>query len=154
MSYFKKILSRNLFLMLVGDAIIIISALYLSILVRFEFKIPIHFSYLLSNQNLFIILIIKIFCFRLFSLYRGMWRYTSLWDMFNIIKANIIATTCLIFVVKYYVGFEKISRSLFLIDLILSTTLISVSRLGIRLFFSHIITFLNSKIIQFQPNSF
>ncbi len=145
MSYFKKILSRNLFLMLVGDAIIIISALYLSILVRFEFKIPIHFSYLLSNQNLFIILIIKIFCFRLFSLYRGMWRYTSLWDMFNIIKANIIATTCLIFVVKYYVGFEKISRSLFLIDLILSTTLISVSRLGIRLFFSHIITFLNSK---------
>ena len=74
-----------------------------------------------------------------------MWRYTSLWDMFNIIKANIVATTSLIVIVNYYVGFEKISRSLFLIDLILTTGIICTSRLGIRMFFSHIMSFLVSK---------
>ena len=131
--------------MLIGDSFIIAGALYLSILFRFDFKIPIYLSKLLSSQNLLFILILKIFCFRLFSLYRGMWRYTSVWDMFNIIKANIVATTSLIVIVNYYVGFEKISRSLFLIDLILTTAIICTSRLGIRIFFSHIMSFLVSK---------
>jgi len=131
--------------MVLGDTIIIISALYLSILIRFDFNIPIDLKKLITYQNLCSIIVLKIFSFRLFALYRGMWRYTSVWDMFNIIKANIVATICLILLVNYFVGFENISRSLFLIDLILATGLICISRLGIRMFFSHIVSFLISK---------
>ena len=136
-------MNRNLFFMIFGDLVLILSALYLSILIRFDFFIPIEVNSLLNFQNLSLIVITKIFCFRLFSLYRGMWRYTSIWDMFNIIKANILATICLIFLISYYRGFENISRSLFLIDLILSSGFICTSRIGIRIFFTQVVTFLN-----------
>ena len=145
MTFFKKILSRNLFLMLIGDAIIIIIAMSLSILFRFDFEIPIYLRDLLSSQTLLTILFVKLSCFRLFSLYKGMWRYTSVWDLFNIIKSNIIATTCLIALAYYYIGFESMSRSLFLIDLVLTTGIICISRLGIRIFFSHTMRILVSK---------
>ena len=143
MNYIKNLMNRNLLLMIFGDLIIVLSALYLSILFRYDFVIPIEFNKLLNFQNLGLIVITKIFCFRLFSLYRGMWRYTSIWDMFNILKANILATICLIFLVSYFRGFENISRSLFLIDLILSSGFICTSRLGIRIFFTQVVTFLN-----------
>ena len=141
MNYIKKILSRNLLLMITVDATIIISALYLSVLFRFDFNIPFYLTTLLTYKNLLSILLLKIFCFRLFSLYRGMWRYTSVWDMFNIIKANTIATICLIIIANYFVGFENVSRSLFVIDFILTTGIVCISRLGIRMFFSHISSF-------------
>ena len=142
MSYFKKIFSRNKVLMIIGDAIIIISSFYLSALFRFDFTIPAYLIKLLNPQNLLFIISIKLFWFRLFSLYRGMWRYTSIWDMFNIIKANLLATICLIVISYYFIGFENISRSLFVIDLIFTTGVVCVSRLGIRMFFSHIKSFL------------
>ena len=145
MSYAEKILSRNLILMIIGDAIMIISSFYLSILFRFDFHIPLYLNNLLNFENLSSILFVKIFWFRLFSLYRGMWRYTSVWDMFNIIKANLLATICLIVLTQYFIGFENISRSLFVIDLIFTTGIICVARLGIRMFFSHIKSFVVSK---------
>ena len=92
MNYIKNLMNRNLLLMIFGDLIIVLSALYLSILFRYDFVIPIEFNKLLNFQNLGLIVITKIFCFRLFSLYRGMWRYTSIWDMFNILKANILVS--------------------------------------------------------------
>ena len=75
-----------------------------------------------------------------------MWRYASIWDMFNIIKANILASSILITCIAYIFGFEKMGRSLFIIDIIISTGLICISRLGVRVFFSHIINFLKLKI--------
>jgi FlaA1/EpsC-like NDP-sugar epimerase len=138
MNYFKKIFSsRNLFLMIIGDAVIITSSFYLSVLFRFDFSIPLYLSNLLNSQSLLFIVFVKILWFRSFSLYKGMWRYTSVWDMFNIIKANFLATTCLILVAYYFTGFENMSRSLFIIDLIFTTGIVCVSRLVIRMFFSH-----------------
>jgi FlaA1/EpsC-like NDP-sugar epimerase len=145
MSYFKKIFSRNKLLLIVGDTIIIICSFYLSILFRFDFSIPAYLIKLLNFQNLLLIILIKLFWFNIFSLYRGMWRYTSVWDMFNIIKANFSSTICLIVTAYYFIGFESISRSLFVIDFIFTTGVVCVSRLGIRMFFSHIKSFLVSK---------
>ena len=71
-----------------------------------------------------------------------MWRYTSVWDMINIVKANILATTLIVVSIYYSYGFDNISRSLFIIDFIFSIGLISVSRLGIRMCFSHLKDFL------------
>ena len=142
MSYFKKIFGRNKLLMIIGDVMMIISSFYLSVLFRFDFSIPPYLIKLLNSQNLLSIILIKLFWFRLFSLYKGMWRYTSVWDMFNIIKANFLATICLIVTAYYFIGFENISRSLFVIDLIFTIGVICVSRLGIRIFFSHIKSFI------------
>ena len=66
-----------------------------------------------------------------------MWRYTSVWDMINIIKANILSSLFLSLYVYTYIGFKDLSRSLFIIDFIICTGLICISRLGVRMFFSH-----------------
>ena len=69
-----------------------------------------------------------------------MWWYTSLWDMLNIIKANTLGSLILVLIIYFSSGFYQISRSLFIIDYILCTGFIGISRLGIRMFFTHIIT--------------
>ena len=117
---------------------------YLSILFRFDFRINQAILAFINLENALGIVLLKIFCFRIFRLYRGMWRYTSLWDMLNIIKANTLASLILILMIYFSSGFDQISRSLFIIDYILCTGFIGISRLGIRMFFSHIVTFIKS----------
>jgi len=58
--------------------------------------------------------------------------------MVNIVKGNFLATGLLIFIIISSIGFYQISRSIVIIDFILCTGLVSISRLGIRMFFSHI----------------
>ncbi|MDA9935067.1 polysaccharide biosynthesis protein [Candidatus Marinimicrobia bacterium] len=68
-----------------------------------------------------------------------MWRYTSIWDMFNIIKANSLSSFIIVLYASLSIGFDHISRTVFLIDYFLCLGFISTSRLGIRMFFTHFI---------------
>jgi len=136
--YLKTLLSKNLILLIFTDLTIVIVSLYMSILFRFDFSIPHEVSQLITLQNFIVLTIVKIFIFSLFALYRGMWRYTSIWDMFNIIKANSFSTFILFFLVFHFYGFKDISRSLLIIDFIICTGLVCISRLGVRMFFTHI----------------
>ncbi len=145
MNLLQKKIKTNLIFLIFGDFVIIFSSLFLSVLFRFEFVIPPQYLELLALKNLFMILSLKIAFFTIFGLYRGMWRFTSIWDLFNIIKSNIFSTLCLVIAVRYLHGFGSISRSLFLIDFIICLGLISASRLGIRIFFSHILVFFNNE---------
>ena len=138
MNYLKTRFNRNLLLLLAGDCIIIVFSIYLSILFRYDFNIPIVIKKLLTFQNFILLIVLKIFCFRIFRLYRGMWRYTSVWDMMNILKANILSTIMLTIFIIFSISFNNLSRSLIFIDFIVCAGMISVSRLGIRMFFSHI----------------
>ena len=147
MDFFRKKIKKSLLLLIVGDIILIISTLFLSLLFRFDFKIPSETYNLLNNANLFLIVIIKFIFFKIFGLYRGMWRFTSVWDLFNIIKANFMSTLVLITAVYYSFGFDLISRSVFVIDFMMCVLLISTSRLGIRIFFSQILIFFIGKKI-------
>ena len=142
---FQRGLKTNLLFLIIGDIGIIISALFLSILFRFEFSIPDNILNLLTINSVSSIIILKLFFFKIFGLYRGMWRFTSIWDLFNIIKSNIFSTLCLVIAVRFLYGFDSISRSLFFIDFIICLGLISASRLGIRIFFSHILVFFNNE---------
>ena len=138
MKYLKTRLNRNFLALLIGDVLIINASFYLSILFRFDFNIPFEIKSILTYKFFIGLLFVKLFCFRLFALYRGMWRYTSVWDMINIVKANILSSAILITVILFSIGFEYMSRSLFIIDFMISTGFISISRLGIRMFFSYI----------------
>ena len=144
MNYFTRFKEKNFLLLLLSDILIIIISFYSSILFRFDFQISYEINSLLNYQNLALIIILKIFCFRLFSLYRGMWRYTSVWDMINIIKANTLSSVLMVIIVYNTIGFQIISRSIFIIDYIVCTGLVCISRLGIRMFFSHIIAVLKT----------
>ena len=147
--YFNSLIHRNLLVLLGIDSIIIVSSFYLSALFRYDFLLTSEILVHLQNlKNITLLVILKISLFRLFSLYRGMWRYTSIWDMLNIIKANIIASLSVVLIVGYFFSFKGISRSIFIIDFIICTGLIGTSRVGIRIFFTHLISLL--KIDKFQ----
>lgn len=111
------------------DMIIVFISIYLSHLIRFDFDIP------SSNRTTFFFILPYLFCVKLisfyfFDLYRGMWRYTSINDLLNIIKATTVSTFCIIVVVLYVNRFESVSRSVFIIDWFLTIFFL----IGLRLF--------------------
>ena len=145
MNALKAKISKNLILLLFLDSSLILISFILSIFFRFDFQTPELVNQLFSLKHFFILIITKIFCFLIFDLYRGMWRYTSVWDMFNIFKANLISTIILTIIIYNSIGIQHLSRSVLIIDLILCSGLISFSRLGIRMFFSNVKSILGYK---------
>jgi FlaA1/EpsC-like NDP-sugar epimerase len=143
MKKYKNLINRNLYLLIFGDYIIIIISFYVSVLFRFEFNVPTMYEPSHISPYLVILPIVKMLCFKIFAIYRGMWRYTSVWDMINILKANSLATSLIVLGFYFGAGLDDFSRSLFVIDFIMCNIFISFSRLGIRMFFSHIRHFLS-----------
>ena len=144
MHYLKRFGDRNFLLLLFGDIGIISISFYLSIIFRFEFIIPSALTHLLVWENFSVLLIVKVLSFRIFALYRGMWRYTSVWDMLNIVKGNLLASLLIVLYAMFFIDFIKISRSIFMIDFIICTGLLGVSRVGVRIFFSHVVHLLKT----------
>ena len=108
---------------------------YFAYLLRFNFDIPPeNFQTLL--RLLPILIGIKIAVFFFWDLHRGMWRYTSLSDLSNVIKANSVASALIIVMILFSQGFAGYSRSVFILDWGMAVIVIGLSRLGIRLYFS------------------
>ena len=81
--------SRNLRILILSDILLVLSAFIFSLFIRNDFLVP---EFLFSN-NIFhffsLLVVVKLSCYYLFNLYKGMWRYTSLYDMANIFIAII-----------------------------------------------------------------
>jgi len=131
--------SKNLRTLVLSDIILVLCAFIFSLIIRNDLQIP---SFLFSEDIFHIFglfVIVKLSSYYLFNLYKGMWRYTSLVDMANIAKANILGTLIVIAVVGFFRGFQDIPRSIFMIDFILAFGFTSLSRVGIRLMYTHLI---------------
>ena len=127
-------LQLNIAIILFVDILIIILSFYLCYNLRFDFQIPNRFLQPFRTI-LPVAVVIKISCFYLAGLYRGMWRYTSIADMLNIIKASTLGTILLISIVAVLSRFEGFPRSVFLIDWGFTVLLVSGFRLSIRFWF-------------------
>jgi len=116
------------------DILLVAFSWYFAYLLRFNFSIPqeIYFTF---QRVLPLIIIIKILTFYLLDLYQGMWRYTSLTDLVNILKAGSLASLIIILFIIFVHGITGFSRSIFIIDWFLTLMLISGNRVGIRLYF-------------------
>lgn len=126
---------RNFYTMVLSDAVLVALCFYLAYLVRFEFAIP---SRELENLAITLpyVVILKIAVFALFHLYRGMWRYTSLSDMLNAIKAVAASSLLLILGILVIHRFQGYPRSIFFIDAVLTFLAIGGIRMVIRLYFA------------------
>jgi len=125
-------MNRNLLLILAGDLLLLTLSLYGAYLVRFEFGIP-PFYMDLFWRSLPYALAVKVAAFYFFDLYRGMWRYTGLTDLVNVIKATIVSSLAFVFIIAFQYRFEGYSRSIFLIDACFTVLLIAGLRIAIRL---------------------
>ena len=138
MQYLKNRFNKNFLLMISSDLIFICISVYFSFLIRFDFQVPSNLVMVYSFWVIPIIVITKIVIFKLFKLYRGMWRYTSIWEMFNVLQANLISSLILIVSCASFIGLSNLSKSLLLIDFMICTGFISSSRIGIRMFYFYV----------------
>lgn len=146
-----KSIQSHIYIILLLDAAAIIGSILLSVSIRYN-TFPTQEAYVFIAE----VMVIKLLFFWRCNLYKGMWRYTSIFDIVNIIKANIGAT--LIILVLFY-GFKldhTLSSKLFIPDMFISISLITFIRMFIRLYFeknigyfftNRIITDLNAKNI-------
>ncbi|MBW2091846.1 MAG: polysaccharide biosynthesis protein [Deltaproteobacteria bacterium] len=130
-TYFKR---PNYYLILLLDLLFFTLAYVGANLIRFEGEIPPDFFSKLP------ILVFVIFCklviFHFFRLYQGMWRYTSMVDLLNIVKASVLSTLVIMTSLLLLKDFTGLSRSVFLLDGLLTLFFIGSSRIAIRLYFS------------------
>jgi FlaA1/EpsC-like NDP-sugar epimerase len=123
---------RNFWIILGIDFFLLCLAYFLSYLIRFEGKIPPEVI-LNIKYTIWLIIPFKLLIFFNFKLYKGMWRYTSINDLLNLIKATFVSSTIIILVILYVRRFEGYPRSVFIIDAFLTLFFIGGIRLFIRL---------------------
>jgi FlaA1/EpsC-like NDP-sugar epimerase len=123
--------NRNFYLMLGIDAVCFALALLLSTLIRFDFIPPAE-----HWQNFWTILpwavSVKLVLFFAFGLYKGMWRYSGLYDLWRMIQACVAAEVVVIAVMAWLYRFEGYSRGVFVIDGMLTLVLAGGMRMVIR----------------------
>lgn len=132
---FAKFRVNRLFV-LAADCASIVLAQMLAYNFRFEFALPLKE---LNNLIIGILLLVpfKIIVFYFFGLYRGMWRYTGLNDLQNLIRANLISSLIIFSVLLLFNRFEGLSRSVFLMDGVLCFLFTAGFRIVIRIHFSN-----------------
>jgi FlaA1/EpsC-like NDP-sugar epimerase len=132
-----RIFYKTVLIIFLADVLLLAAALIGAHLIRFEFDIPVYFMATLKRMLPWVLLA-KLSCFYFFGLYRGMWRYTSIADLLNVIKASMVSTLLIVSFILFKSRFIGYSRSVFLIDLCLTILFIAGFRLCVRLFFEHI----------------
>ena len=140
---------RNIWIFLCLDIAVVISSLFLSYLLKFDFEIS--NKYVSQIFELSIIFIFSKLSINIFyNIYSGLWRFTSLPDLINIIKANSIGTMLAIVVTLLTLNTSLIPRSIFLLDFIFSTIGFITTRTLARIYSEKIRQF---KKRPFQPSS-
>jgi len=129
--------SRNTFVFFLVDICLVLGALFIAFLLRFDFAIP---ENIIDNLFIYIpaILFAKLTSFFIFGLYRGMWRYTSISDFINIIKASSFGSLFSVAFLALLYGLSGFPKSVLFIDYALCTIFLGASRASIRLHFSNI----------------
>jgi len=123
--------NRNFWFMLAADMCLSAAAYVLAYLIRFEGSIPADQEALLL-ESLPWVVIAKMAAYAWFGLYRGMWRYTGLLDLQSVLKAVSVATALIVLGVLMLRRFEGYSRSVFILDWVLTIFLIGGVRVAVR----------------------
>lgn len=118
--------------MLLCDIGLIIAAYFLSFYLRFEGHIPKPF-FNTFQETVPVVVIIKIAFFFSLNLYRGMWRFTGLKDLKNVFLAALFASATLTLYILFLYRFEGYSRSVYVMDFVLTLLFIGGVRICVRL---------------------
>ncbi|MEP6922991.1 MAG: hypothetical protein ABI954_00885 [Pyrinomonadaceae bacterium] len=92
-----------------------------------------------GNWELFIktlpvLVVLKIFAFLFAGVYRGIWRYTSINDLFAFAKGVVFGSILSVLAVLLLYRFEGFSRAVFIMDGVLLLVALTGSRMAFRLF--------------------
>lgn len=121
------ILRYRRILIIIIHAGLITLAYFSAFLLRFDFNPPL--KYILVSQRTFpLLILVKLAVFWYFGIFVGLWKYVSTQDLWQIIKANIVATILFVVGEVFVFGKQGYPRAVFLIDFIVCVGLVG----GIR----------------------
>lgn len=116
-------------LLLVADALLVMTSFYAAYLLRFDGQIPSQY-WLPFAENWFYLILIKLVSFYVFRLYKSLWRYASIDELLQIALASVVATSLVVsFMV---VRGQSIPRSIYVLTAIFDFLLLSTMRLSYR----------------------
>jgi len=123
---------RKRFVVICIDSFLIVCCYFFSFLIRFEFNIPSLFL-VTTLKTLPLVMLLRLSCFWLFGLYKGMWRFASTEDLISILKAASASSILIVsslYLINQFTGYP---RSIFFIDWLLLVILVGGFRFSIRL---------------------
>src|SRR3989339_331435 len=118
------------------DIFIILFSLYISFLLHLDFQLPDPYRYLMYSATPSF-LVIKIMSFVYFKLYRLSWRFVSLKEIFNILKAIIFSSGALMIGIYFFRFslFQGFPRRIIIIDAFATLFLVAFLRISKRVYF-------------------
>jgi FlaA1/EpsC-like NDP-sugar epimerase len=126
--------NRRFFIIVAADMVIFVISIIGAYLIRFDFVIYFHY-----RQQIFQLLPLlipgKVALFFFYGMYRGMWRYTTINDLGRLAQASLLTGAIYLIATPLVFGLQGVPLSIFLIDAILSFTMSSGLRVGIRIFY-------------------
>lgn len=124
-------LKRQIFHVML-DLVLVMFAYYTSYRVRFGFGGEFGFFFQMFLKSLPAIIICKFAAFFATGVYKGMWRYMGLSDVFVFLKASLLGTLFSLAIVTYVYRFAYFSKGVFLIDWFLTAAFLIASRVSFR----------------------
>jgi len=114
------------------DLFMAAAAWQLSWIIRFNFELVSYPDWKLSLYALPMIMLVQGLVSNRFGLYRGLWRFASLPDLWNIFRASILGALCITLVLFISIRLEGIPRSILVLYPVFLIFLLGGPRLGYR----------------------
>jgi len=114
-----------------ANVVFIALAYILAFYIRFELTLPYQY-YDLIFRTLPVLILIKGLTFYFFGLYAGLWKYVSISDIWQILKANAVGTGAFVLYIVFVEGLVGFPRSVFVLDWGICVALLAGVRLVSR----------------------
>jgi len=132
------------YLVFLSDTLIVIASIFLAYISRFDFQFASD-TLLILAQYLLWTYPVKIIVFYFFGLYKGMYRYTSIWDLLNVAKATFLSSLIINSVFVAIPVLRALPPSVLFLDFVFTSILIALVRVAIRLYYSRSIIVIPNK---------
>lgn len=128
------------------DVVLIVAANFLAFMLRFDGELSgVEVSQF--QQTVLSLVGIRVVIFTFFGLHEGLWRYTSIWDLQNILSGVLTSTLAFYGWVYWVMGVDNYPRSIFVIDSLLLVGFLAGVRLPTRIFREKLIFRKKKKVI-------
>ena len=108
--------------------------------IRFNLDFP-FYNWQLSLYTLPLVLLAQGLVYQRFKLHRGLWRFASLPDLWNIFRAAVFGVLCITLILFIWIRLEGIPRSILILYPILLMLLLGSPRLAYRMWKDHSFNF-------------
>lgn len=124
-----NLLKYRRFFIIFVHLVLITAAYILAFLIRFDLKLD-NVAIRLILRTIPLVILIKFAVFYYYGLYSGLWRYVSIEDIWQVIKANTVATILYVLGDIFIYNKYSIPRTIIVVDFLICTSFVA----GIRFF--------------------